>query len=640
MSNNLKCPNCGSLEIDYDPTRGDSACIECGTVLEHNLIVNEVGFSEDARGRSNMVGQHVRADGQPTSFGAMPGYSRAATAVTMMNGRRCLGQLVSALKLSSRHTESALRLFRLAVERNFHKGRRMTNVCCACLYVVCRTERSPHMLIDFADVLETNVFVLGHTFLKFAQVLSVQLPIIDPSLYIHRFASKLEFGEKTHIVAMSALRIVARMQRDWLSHGRRPSSLCGAALLCAASMHDFHRSMIDVCRVVRVGNVSLRERLQELNRTPTAALTTAEIDAGGGDDGKECSLITHEGAAKPCDPPAFQRLKKKMLNAKMMEKDDQDAIGERSSKKVRIMPRTEGRTAEDEELERELEAALNTVELLELEVEACEEEKMETIARAFGKEKIVKKNRKKKEEEEAEKRSARKTVKKPAKEPEKGAEGEAGNGVETEVMREDAIENPGEQEGGQERGKAGLQGEKDTCHEAYRGVDDLVGELPGEGVKDKANEQGNHADSDLSDVGDEDVEDNTLEQKDAADLSDLDDEDAAKYLNTEEEYEEKKVIWTEINKEYLERQERLAVMKRDRPEEYKRLRPWRSANVRKANDDRQSGGNGDGAKRRKGEKATSANVEVVKASKKLNYSVLMSLEGSGGMEGHGFDGKC
>ena len=56
------------------------------------------------------------------------------------------------------------------------------------------------------------------------------LPITvpDPCLYIHRFAHKLELGEKLHDVSMTALRLVARMKRDWIHHGRRPAGLCGA----------------------------------------------------------------------------------------------------------------------------------------------------------------------------------------------------------------------------------------------------------------------------------------------------------------------------------------------------------------------------------------------------------------------------
>lgn len=50
----------------------------------------------------------------------------------------------------------------------------------------------------------------------------------DPCLYIPRFAQMLEFGEKSHEVSMTALRLLQRMKRDWMHTGRRPSGLCGA----------------------------------------------------------------------------------------------------------------------------------------------------------------------------------------------------------------------------------------------------------------------------------------------------------------------------------------------------------------------------------------------------------------------------
>jgi len=110
---------------------------------------------------------------------------------------------------------------------------------------------------------------------------------------------------------------------------------------------------------------------------------------------------------------------------------------------------------------------------------------------------------------------------------------------------------------------------------------------------------------------------------DDGDLSDLDDEDAAKYLNTEEEYERKKELWTEINKEYLENQERLEKMKRERPEEYERLRPWGSAaKKRKASGAPKSAKNN-------GRTASAAKPPVPKSSKKLNYSVLKTLGRTG-----------
>jgi hypothetical protein len=66
------------------------------------------------------------------------------------------------------------------------------------------------------------VFLILHLFFT-------GLPIIDPSLYILRFVNKMDFGDKTHEVGKTALRLVSRMKRDWMQVGRRPSGICGVS---------------------------------------------------------------------------------------------------------------------------------------------------------------------------------------------------------------------------------------------------------------------------------------------------------------------------------------------------------------------------------------------------------------------------
>lgn len=141
------------------------------------------------------------------------------------------------------YVEHALHLFNIAVKNNFIQGRHLDEVCAACLYIISRINKTPHMLIDFADVLQINVYVLGSVYLKLKNILDENvsgLKVIDPSLYIHRFAEKLDFGDKKHLVAMTALRLVSRMKRDWITRGRRPTGICAAALLIAAKMHGFN----------------------------------------------------------------------------------------------------------------------------------------------------------------------------------------------------------------------------------------------------------------------------------------------------------------------------------------------------------------------------------------------------------------
>jgi transcription factor IIIB subunit 2 len=49
------------------------------------------------------------------------------------------------------------------------------------------------------------------------------LPVVDPSVFIHRFALSLELGDKTHEVQMTANRLVQLMKRDWIQQGRSPA---------------------------------------------------------------------------------------------------------------------------------------------------------------------------------------------------------------------------------------------------------------------------------------------------------------------------------------------------------------------------------------------------------------------------------
>ena len=74
-----------------------------------------------------------------------------------------------------------------------------------------------------------------------------------------------------------ATRIVDRMKRDWISTGRRPTGLCGAALLLAARAHNINRNVADIVRVVHISESVVRKRLDEFATTPSGSLTIDEF---------------------------------------------------------------------------------------------------------------------------------------------------------------------------------------------------------------------------------------------------------------------------------------------------------------------------------------------------------------------------
>lgn len=275
------CNQCGCTDIDIDSTRGDAVCTGCGSVLEDQIIVSEVQFQENSGGGSSLIGQFVSSDGPGKSFsigGTFPhGMQKESRTITLQNGKKRIQQLASQMNLNQHCIDTAFNFFKMAVAKRMTRGRKTSHVIAACLYLVCRSERTPHMLLDFSDALQVNVYSLGRTYLQLSRELCINLPDIDPALYIQRFAHNLEFGDKTHEVSMTALRLVQRMKRDWMSTGRRPSGLCGAALLVAARIHDFSRSVKEIIRVVKVCQSTLRKRLTEFEETPSSELTIEEF---------------------------------------------------------------------------------------------------------------------------------------------------------------------------------------------------------------------------------------------------------------------------------------------------------------------------------------------------------------------------
>jgi transcription factor IIIB subunit 2 len=134
------------------------------------------------------------------------------------------------------------------------------------------------MLIDFSDALQVNVYVLGTCFLKFRRLLGLKVEIIDPALFVYRFAAHLDLEEKANAVALTALRLVGRMKRDWIVAGRRPAGICAAALLIAARAHGFSRHHHDVTKILRVCGMTVTTRVKEFENTPSAMLTLDQFN--------------------------------------------------------------------------------------------------------------------------------------------------------------------------------------------------------------------------------------------------------------------------------------------------------------------------------------------------------------------------
>ncbi|KAL2921505.1 Transcription factor IIIB 90 kDa subunit [Bienertia sinuspersici] len=284
----------------------------------------------------------------------------------------------------------AVKFYEIAVEKDFLRGRKFEPVAAACLYIVCRENDKPFLLIEFSEFLRVNVYVLGAVFLQLCKVLHLQEhPIVqkpvDPSLFIHRFLNGL-LGEVNHEVEKTALRIMASMKLNWMQTGRKPSGLCGAALYISALSHGFKFSKAEIVNIVHICEATLTKRLIEFEGTESGVLTIEEFNEkaeelernyntvkhgnfGGTMPEEEKLLCEHKGSGKPhfahglcvtcyhefiklsggldggSEPPAFQRAEREriaMTHANAMDADSllEPAVVENSCRNLNMEKET------------------------------------------------------------------------------------------------------------------------------------------------------------------------------------------------------------------------------------------------------------------------------------------------------------
>ncbi|XP_062117822.1 uncharacterized protein LOC133831505 [Humulus lupulus] len=254
---------------------GRICCDFCGRVISDAFFTEEPSFVKGPGGESHLSGNFVKSIASSVS----DSFRR-----TLDRGKDEIRHIVLLLNMDEAMVGPSFSLYKMAVERNFTRGRRTTQVAAACIYIACRTSNppKPYLLIDFSEALSINVYVVGATFLQLCQLLSlgehniIKRPI-DPTLFIPRFTEKLLAGKDVE-VSRTAMRIIASMKRDWMQTGRKPSGLCGAALYISALAHGHNLTKLDVVKIVHICEVTLRKRLIEFENTDSGSLTIEELN--------------------------------------------------------------------------------------------------------------------------------------------------------------------------------------------------------------------------------------------------------------------------------------------------------------------------------------------------------------------------
>ncbi|KAL8763428.1 MAG: hypothetical protein Q9184_000736 [Pyrenodesmia sp. 2 TL-2023] len=273
---------------DLDEENGHLVCQACGTVLQETNIVSDNMFIDGPGGEALRAGVTVSNDSaRPRNYDAMATRivgGMSSREVSEANGKKIHGSRRGTHVLTWEQ-DTAMQVYKLCLANNFVQGRVTRSVAAVCLYIACRRskENNKFMLIDFADKCNINVFKLGTIFKDLLDVLHIRssafqsLEPINIESLILRFAEQMNFGRMKQRIANEAVRIVQRMSRDWMTDGRRPAGICGAALILAARMNNFRRVVREVVYTVKVAEQTILNRLHEFSQTASSGLTVEEF---------------------------------------------------------------------------------------------------------------------------------------------------------------------------------------------------------------------------------------------------------------------------------------------------------------------------------------------------------------------------
>ncbi|KAK4570458.1 transcription factor TFIIIB subunit brf1 [Recurvomyces mirabilis] len=324
---------------------GSKVCINCGTQISESNIVADVTFEEDSRGAATVQGGFISersrfANTLGTAGRRIGAGERNGLQEIENNGRRALAALCPRLGIPQNVADQAQALIAASARLNFSAGRRTDEVVAACLFTACKRQAGNSILLmDIAELVKINVFRLGEVYKALCDKLhyhqehvGVQHQVdIEPLIW--KYCRKLEFGPETRDVATDAVRILKRMNRDWITTGRHPAGLCGACIILAARMNNFKRSVREVVFVAKVCDVTIAKRVEEFRRTRASALTVDQFREYG-------TRLKHAE-----DPPIlhYTELRKDKLEAQKRKRDEDRAIREADGMSV-----AEGQTPERE----------------------------------------------------------------------------------------------------------------------------------------------------------------------------------------------------------------------------------------------------------------------------------------------------
>ena len=282
-------------DIITDPESGEDICSNCGIVIteksedianpewraftaeEKNEKVRTgapTSLAKYDRGLATIISKTGRdANGQKLDTAMYSTYKRLRTwdnrilhnSSADKNLFRAFSQLLSLkdkLGLSDTIIEKTAYIYRKAEERGLVRGRTISGMVTAAIYIACRELETPRTLKEIAAISNTKRKNLTRCCRLLISEFDIKVPIADPMKCIVKIANKANLSEKT---TRQAIFMMTKIIQRGISAGKNPMSVAATVLYISSFKAGENITQLHIANAAGITEVTIRNRIRELN---------------------------------------------------------------------------------------------------------------------------------------------------------------------------------------------------------------------------------------------------------------------------------------------------------------------------------------------------------------------------------------
>ncbi|MGC2570372.1 MAG: transcription initiation factor IIB [Candidatus Nitrosopolaris sp.] len=169
-----------------------------------------------------------------------------------------LNALKDKLGLTDAIIEKTAYIYRKAQERGLTRGRSVSAVITAAVYISCRELGIPKTLKEIAEANNIRRKIVAKCYRVLISELHIKTPIHDPMKCIVKVANKANLNEKTKRHAINVMNNVTQKE---ISMGKNPMGLAATVLYMSCIKTGEHKTQKDIAQAA--GTTDLEEWTQE-----------------------------------------------------------------------------------------------------------------------------------------------------------------------------------------------------------------------------------------------------------------------------------------------------------------------------------------------------------------------------------------